>query len=216
MAISRSENKKLAFGWFLVRLCRCRVLVMAPLSFTLSSQNLLLSSSPTTSREFLSQLSTCSGWRWLKLVANGKKYRYCWNSSMKMFALSIKVLGIKLFLTDAKLCFEASCWLKGFKKFKDSRSWHVTGQWYGAAPLCSIFFCSTNAGLMLGQRRRRWHDINPPLGYSNKVNNWYGALYICTMLGRRPDVVQMLCNVLFLLGMDPLCHCCTVDSNYQV
>ena len=73
MAISRSENKMLAFGWFLVRLCRFRGLVMAPLSFSLSSQNLPLSSSPTTSRELLSQLSTCSGWRWLKLVANEKK-----------------------------------------------------------------------------------------------------------------------------------------------
>ena len=34
---------------------------------TLSSLNLPLSSSPTTSRELLSQFSTCSGWRWFEV-----------------------------------------------------------------------------------------------------------------------------------------------------
>ena len=34
---------------------------------TLSSLNLPLSSSSTTSRELLSQFSTCSGWRWFEV-----------------------------------------------------------------------------------------------------------------------------------------------------
>ena len=41
---------------------------------TLSSLNLPLSSSSTTSRELLSQFSTCSEWRWLKV---GWKWKKC-------------------------------------------------------------------------------------------------------------------------------------------
>ena len=41
---------------------------------TLSSLKLPFSSSSTTSRELLSQFSTCSGWRWLQV--GGKRKRY--------------------------------------------------------------------------------------------------------------------------------------------
>ena len=40
---------------------------------TLSGLNLPLSSSSTTSRELLSQFSTCSGWRWFEVDGKFKK-----------------------------------------------------------------------------------------------------------------------------------------------
>ena len=43
-------------------------------NLTLSSLNLPLSPSSTTSRELLSQFSTCSGWRWLELGGKWTKY----------------------------------------------------------------------------------------------------------------------------------------------
>ena len=43
------------------------------LLLTLSGLNLPLSSSSTTSRELLSQFSTCSGWRWPEVVWKLKK-----------------------------------------------------------------------------------------------------------------------------------------------
>ena len=42
-------------------------------ALSLSSLKLPLSSSSTTSRELLSQFSTCSGWRWFEVVQNLKK-----------------------------------------------------------------------------------------------------------------------------------------------
>ena len=47
-------------------------------TLTLSSRNLPLSSSFTTSRELLSQFSTCSGWRWFDVVKKLKKIAMCW------------------------------------------------------------------------------------------------------------------------------------------
>ena len=41
---------------------------------TVSSLNLPLSFSSTTSRELLSQFSTCSGWKWLEVSSKWKKY----------------------------------------------------------------------------------------------------------------------------------------------
>ena len=43
-------------------------IVSTTVGLTLSSLNLPLSSSSTTSRELLSQFSTCSGWRWFDVV----------------------------------------------------------------------------------------------------------------------------------------------------
>ena len=45
---------------------------------TLSSLNLSLSSSSTTSRELLSQFSTCSEWRWLEVGEKVKKIVLYW------------------------------------------------------------------------------------------------------------------------------------------
>ena len=50
----------------------------ATLALTLSSLNLPLSSSSTTSRELLSQFSTCSEWRWL--IVGGK-----WKNVLLLF-----------------------------------------------------------------------------------------------------------------------------------
>ena len=57
---------------------------------TLSSLNLPLSSSSTTSRELLSRFSTCSGWRWLEVGEKVKKIivMYWKNSFMVIFLLS--------------------------------------------------------------------------------------------------------------------------------
>ena len=60
---------------------------------TLSSPNLPLSSSSTTSRELLSQFSTCSGWRWFDVVWKLKKIAmYWWNSFMEIFILEPSVV----------------------------------------------------------------------------------------------------------------------------
>ena len=45
---------------------------------TLSGLNLPLSSSSTTSRELLSQFSTCSEWRWFEMVEKIKKIAMYW------------------------------------------------------------------------------------------------------------------------------------------
>ena len=47
--------------------------VLEMLSLTLSSLHLPLSSSSTTSRELLSQFSTCSEWKWLEVGEKFKK-----------------------------------------------------------------------------------------------------------------------------------------------
>ena len=61
---------------------------------TLSSLSLPLSSSSTTSCELLSQLPTCSGWRWLEMGEKLKKIAmYWWTSFMKIFGLKPSVVG---------------------------------------------------------------------------------------------------------------------------
>ena len=64
--------------------------------------NLRLSSSSTTSRELLSQFSTCSGWKWFKVGEKLKKIAMCWK-----FSLWNPVFR------HAKWCFSASWGLKG-------------------------------------------------------------------------------------------------------
>ena len=61
---------------------------------TLSSLNLALSSSSTTSSELLSQFSTCSGWRWLKWVAYGKKKKFLLFKQFQEFFV-LKPLGVR-------------------------------------------------------------------------------------------------------------------------
>ena len=65
---------------------------------TLSSLDLPLSSSSTTSRELLSQFSTCSGWRWFDMVEKlNKIVMYCWTSFMEILVLKpfvVKKLGL--------------------------------------------------------------------------------------------------------------------------
>ena len=57
----------------------CEVYVADVLvSLTLSILNLPLSSSSTTSRELLSQFSTCGGWRWLGVSEKFKKIVMYW------------------------------------------------------------------------------------------------------------------------------------------
>ena len=61
---------------------------------TLSNRNLPLSSSSTTSRELLSQFSSCSGWRWFDVVKKLKKIAMYWSTSyMIIFVLKPLVVG---------------------------------------------------------------------------------------------------------------------------
>ena len=48
------------------------------IDLTLSSLNLPSSSSSTTSRELLSQFSTCSGWKWFDVGEKSKKITMYW------------------------------------------------------------------------------------------------------------------------------------------
>ena len=61
---------------------------------TLSRVNLPLSSSSTTSRELLSQFSTCSGWRWLNVDEKVKKIAmYCQTNFMEILIVKPSVVG---------------------------------------------------------------------------------------------------------------------------
>ena len=63
-------------------------------SLTPSTLNLPLSSSSTTSRELLSQFSTCSGWRWFGEGAKLKKIAMYWSISfMEISFLKRLVIG---------------------------------------------------------------------------------------------------------------------------
>ena len=74
-----------------------------------------LSSSSTTSRELLSQFSTCSGWRWFEV---GEKIKDNYHVLVNQFHGNFhsKTLGcrkIKCVFRDVKWCFNASWRLKG-------------------------------------------------------------------------------------------------------
>ena len=60
-----------------------------PALLTLSSLSLPLSSSSTTSRELLSQFSTCSGWRWLDGGEKVKKIAMYWWKPLVVAKLSM-------------------------------------------------------------------------------------------------------------------------------
>ena len=87
-------------------------------SLTLSILNLSLSSSSTTSRELLSQFSTCSGWRCFEVGGKNKdNYLVLVNQFHGNF--HSKTLGcrkIKCVFRDVKWCFNASWGLKGLKQ----------------------------------------------------------------------------------------------------
>ena len=72
-----------------------------------------LSSSSTTSRELLSQFTTCSRCRWFDVV--GEKVKKIAISFMEIFILKPFVVGFKSVLRDVKWCFNASWELKGLK-----------------------------------------------------------------------------------------------------
>ena len=81
---------------------------------TLSSLNLPLSSPSTTSRELLSQFSTCSGWKWLEVGYKWKNILLFLKQFHEFFCSKITSFqGIKPFFKDAKFCFNASRGLKG-------------------------------------------------------------------------------------------------------
>ena len=89
------------------------------ISLTLSILNLPLSSSSTTSRELLSQFSTCSGWRWLEVGGKWENVSLLFDSSMKIVVL--KTIGfkkIRLFFRDAKWCFDTSSGFKGLNGWR--------------------------------------------------------------------------------------------------
>ena len=74
---------------------------------TLSSLNLPLSSSSTTSRELLSQLS--SGWRWLEEGGKWKKIMLSVNTSMKIYLLKpLHVVAGKFVFRDAIYFYDTS------------------------------------------------------------------------------------------------------------
>ena len=84
---------------------------------TLSSLNLPLSSSSTTSRELLSQFSTCSGWRWFE---NGWQIEENSHVLVNQFhgdahSKTPSCREINLVFRVVKWCFNASWGLKGIK-----------------------------------------------------------------------------------------------------
>ena len=82
---------------------------------TLSSLNLPLSSSSTTSRELLSQFSTCSGWRWLEVREKVKENCHVFVNQF-LGNIHSKTFGcwkIESVFGDVKWCFNASWGLKG-------------------------------------------------------------------------------------------------------
>ena len=83
-------------------------------SLTLSSLNLPLSSSSSTSRELLSQFSTWSGWRWFDVGDKLKKIiMYTKNNFIEICLLkTLAVKKIKYVFNGVKWCFNASCGLK--------------------------------------------------------------------------------------------------------
>ena len=83
-------------------------------TLTFSSLNLPLSSSSTTSRELLSQFSTCSGWIWLEVGEKVKKIAFSAIFLMDIFLLRHLIFSkIKSVFRYGKWCFNAS-W--GFKR----------------------------------------------------------------------------------------------------
>ena len=82
-------------------------------SLTLSSLNLPLSSSSTTSRELLSQFSTCSGWRWLVV---GDKWKMKNNTPIIKRVLRILSLCVGNWVRYAKWCFAASWGSEGWNQ----------------------------------------------------------------------------------------------------
>ena len=84
----RVQSRQLSFS---IRLIHCYWELNDCL--TLSSLNLPLSSSSTTSRELLSQFSTCSGWRWFEVGKNVRKLSCIGESLVDVFLL--KILNIR-------------------------------------------------------------------------------------------------------------------------
>ena len=87
-------------------------------SLILSGLNLPLSSSSTTSRELLSQFSTCSGWRWFDVVKKLQKIFMYLVVLVNQFhgnfhSKTICCRKIKFVFRDVKWCFIASWGLKG-------------------------------------------------------------------------------------------------------
>ena len=88
----------------------------AGLGLNLSSLNLLLSSSSTTSRELLSQFSTCSGWKMtLKCVKNCQVGLLVSQSHGNFHSKTPSCEKIKAVFRDVKWCFNASWGLKGLE-----------------------------------------------------------------------------------------------------
>ena len=91
--------------------------------FNTFNPDFTLSSSSTTSRELLSQFSTCSGWRWFEVGEKLKKIiMYWWASFMEIFR-------------DVRWCFNASWGLKGLRvkkilSFKAGKCGYVSPAWY--------------------------------------------------------------------------------------
>ena len=76
---------------------------------TLSSLSLPLSSSSTISRELLSQISTCSGWRWLEVGVKREKILLLLTQFNEVFGCQTpKCRKLKSFFRDVKWCFDAS------------------------------------------------------------------------------------------------------------
>ena len=81
---------------------------------TLSSLSLPLSSSSTTSRELLSQFSTCSRWRWLEVGDKWKNILLFLKLFYENFrSKTARLHEIKSFFRDARWCFNASWGPKG-------------------------------------------------------------------------------------------------------
>ena len=94
-----------SFSWVVIFMC---------LILTLSNLNLPLSSSSTTSRELLSQFTTCSEWRWFEV---GENYHVLVNQFHENFhSKTPSCRKIRSVFKDVRRCFNASWGLKGLKQ----------------------------------------------------------------------------------------------------
>ena len=116
-ATSTSSNLRPRQNTSLVRCIRCVEICQLSYKLTLSSLNLPLSSSPTTSCELLSQFSTCSWWRWFEVDGKiNKNTMYQFNGNFCSKTLAWR--KIKYVFRDVKWCFIASRVLEGLTKLR--------------------------------------------------------------------------------------------------
>ena len=127
-------------------------------TLTLSGLNLPLSSSSTTSRELLSQFSTCSVWRWFE---NYHVLVKPFHGNFRSKTLACR--KIKSVFRDVKWCFNASWGLKGLsvnhnnnvKMFSTcaSRLLYALAQVLAHLCTCALLYTCKDARIQQGYKK---------------------------------------------------------------